>query len=43
MWVTPGNVSLVNWGKSSIVSSPYFFFISSVCGLRPNPMRLLKM
>ena len=27
MWVTPGNVSLVNWGKSSIVISPYFSFI----------------
>ena len=27
MWVTPGNVSLVNCGKSSIVISPYFSFI----------------
>ena len=29
MWVTPGNVSFVNCGKSSIVISPYFFFICS--------------
>ena len=29
MWVTPGKVSLVNCGKSSMVISPYFFFISS--------------
>ena len=27
MWVTPGNVSLVNCGKSSMVISPYFSFI----------------
>src|SRR4051812_16804376 len=27
MWVTPGNVSFVNCGKSSIVISPYFSFI----------------
>ena len=30
MWVTPGNVSLVNCGKSSMVISPYFAFICSV-------------
>ena len=29
MCVTPGNVSFVNCGKSSIVISPYFCFISS--------------
>ena len=29
MWVTPGKVSLVNCGKSSMVISPYFFFIVS--------------
>ena len=33
MWVTPGYVSFVNCGMSSMVSSPYFFFISSLCGL----------
>ena len=33
MWVTPGNVSLVNCGKSSIVISPYFSFIC--CELTP--------
>ena len=27
MWVTPGKVSLVNCGKSSMVISPYFFFM----------------
>ena len=43
MWVTPGKVSLVNWGKSSMVISPYFFFIASAVGLRPKPVRLLKM
>ena len=32
MRVTPGNVSFVNCGKSSIVISPYFFFIC--CGVR---------
>jgi hypothetical protein len=30
MCLTPGNVSLVNCGKSSIVISPYFAFICSV-------------
>ena len=30
--VTPGNVSLVNVGKSSIVISPYFAFICSALG-----------
>ena len=30
--VTPGNVSLVNCGKSSIVISPYFAFICSAFG-----------
>lgn len=32
MRVTPGNVSLVNCGKSSIVISPYFFFIAAASG-----------
>ena len=46
MWVMPGNVSLVNCGKSSMVSSPYFFFISSFFGfdLAFCPLcRVLKM
>ena len=41
MCVTPGNVSFVHCGKSSIVISPYFFFSSCDAGL-PWP-RDLKM
>ena len=41
MCVTPGNVSFVNCGKSSIVISPYFFFSS--CDAGPPCPRLLKI
>ena len=41
MCVTPGNVSLVNCGKSSIVISPYFSFICAVV-MPPLPPRAPK-
>src|SRR5262245_16777952 len=43
--VTPGNVSFVNCGKSSIVISPYFCFSSAFSAFpRPPPCcRVLKM
>ena len=44
MRVTPGNVSLVKVGKSSIVISPYFCFSAVVAGFAPRPPgRVLKI
>jgi hypothetical protein len=42
MWYTPGKVLLVKSGKSSMVISPYFFFMASICALGRVP-GVLKM